>query len=107
MFEAVSAITITGLSMHASTEGLPRTFLFARAWMQWYGDLGVVVLSLALLLGHEMAARRLSDSSGSCSNTQIAPSASCARQRAQPGSSGGLTCRPPPPAARRSPAHRW
>ncbi|MEW6764391.1 MAG: potassium transporter TrkG [Pseudomonadota bacterium] len=63
-FEAVSAITTTGLSMHASTEGLPQTFLFARSWMQWYGGLGVVVLSLALLMGHEMAARRLSESSG-------------------------------------------
>lgn len=32
--------------------------------MQWYGGLGVVVLSLALLMGHEMASRRLSESTG-------------------------------------------
>jgi trk system potassium uptake protein TrkH len=63
-FEAISAITTTGLSMHPTTEELPRSFLFSRAWMQWYGGLGIVVLSLALLMGHEMGARRLSDSSG-------------------------------------------
>ncbi|HES76158.1 MAG TPA: TrkH family potassium uptake protein, partial [bacterium] len=63
-FEAMSAITTTGLSMHPATEALPRSFLFSRAWMQWYGGLGIVVLSLALLMGHEMGARRLSDSSG-------------------------------------------
>lgn len=64
LFEALSAVTTTGLSMHPTLDGLPQTFLFARAWMQWYGGLGIVVLSLALLMGHEMAARRLSDSTG-------------------------------------------
>jgi trk system potassium uptake protein TrkH len=29
---------------------MPRSFLFGRAWMQWYGGLGIVVLSLALTL---------------------------------------------------------
>ena len=64
VFEALSAVSTTGLSMHPTVEGLPHTFLFARAWMQWYGGLGVVVLSLALLMGHEMASRRLSESTG-------------------------------------------
>lgn len=64
LFEALSAVTTTGLSMHPTLDGLPQTFLFARAWMQWYGGLGVVVLSLALLMGHEMASRRLSESAG-------------------------------------------
>lgn len=64
LFESISAITTTGLSMHPTVEELPRTFLLGRAWMQWYGGLGIVVLSLALLMGHEMAARRLSESTG-------------------------------------------
>jgi trk system potassium uptake protein TrkH len=61
LFEAVSAITTTGLSTLASAEHLPRTLLFARAWMQWYGGLGFVVLSLALLAGQGGITRRLID----------------------------------------------
>ncbi len=64
MFESISAVTTTGLSMHGTLEGLPRSFLILRSWMQWYGGLGMVILALALLPGHEMAARRLGDSSG-------------------------------------------
>jgi trk system potassium uptake protein TrkH len=59
LFEAVSGITTTGLSCLGGVERLPKSFLFARAWMQWYGGLGIVVLSLALLMGHERIARRL------------------------------------------------
>jgi trk system potassium uptake protein TrkH len=61
LFEAVSGITTTGLSTLASVEDKPVSFLFARAWMQWYGGLGIVILSLALFLGHERIARRLLD----------------------------------------------
>jgi trk/ktr system potassium uptake protein len=60
-FEAVSAITTTGLSTLASVEHLPRSLLFARAWTQWYGGLGFVVLSLALLAGQGGITRRFSD----------------------------------------------
>jgi trk system potassium uptake protein TrkH len=59
LFEAVSGITTTGLSCLASVEDKSKSFLFARAWMQWYGGLGIVILSLALLMGHERVARRL------------------------------------------------
>lgn len=58
-FEAMSGITTTGLSTAASVEDRPRSFLFARAWMQWYGGLGIVILSLALLMRNGVAARRL------------------------------------------------
>jgi trk system potassium uptake protein TrkH len=50
LFEAVSGVTTTGLSTKATLVGTPATFLFARAWMQWYGGLGIVVLSLALVM---------------------------------------------------------
>jgi len=59
VFEAVSGITTTGLSTLNSVEDKSMTFLFARAWMQWYGGLGIVVLSLALLMGHPAVFRRL------------------------------------------------
>ncbi len=59
LFEAVSAGTTTGLSTLATVEDKPTSFLFARAWMQWYGGLGIVVLSLALLVRPGLAAKRL------------------------------------------------
>ncbi len=61
LFEAVSGVTTTGMSTLGSIEHRSATFLFTRAWMQWYGGLGIVVLSVALLLGHHAAARRLAD----------------------------------------------
>jgi trk system potassium uptake protein TrkH len=61
LFEAVSAVTTTGLSTLPSVEGASRSFLFARAWMQWYGGLGIVVLSVALMQGHHIASRRLAE----------------------------------------------
>lgn len=59
LFEAVSAITTTGLSTLASVEDKTPAFLFARAWLQWYGGLLIVVLALALLVGPGAVARRL------------------------------------------------
>lgn len=61
LFESVSGVTTTGLSILSHVSGQPHTLLFLRAWMQWYGGLGIVVLSLALLIGHHAAARRLAE----------------------------------------------
>jgi len=61
LFEAVSAITTTGLSTLATVEGASSAFLFERAWLQWCGGLGISVLSVALLMGHHAAARRLTN----------------------------------------------
>jgi trk system potassium uptake protein TrkH len=59
LFEAISAVTTTGLSTLPGVEGRPRTFLFTRAWMQWYGGLGIVVLSLSIVTAPGVASRRL------------------------------------------------
>ena len=59
LFEAVSAATTTGLSTAATMEGKPTTFLFSRAWMQWYGGLGIVFVSLALVISPGLSAKRL------------------------------------------------
>lgn len=59
LFEAISGVTTTGLSTLGGHQERPVSFLFARAWMQWYGGLGIVVLSVALLMGHQAAARRM------------------------------------------------
>jgi trk system potassium uptake protein TrkH len=62
LFEATSAITTTGLSVAGGIEQRPATFLFARAWFQWCGGLGIVVLTVALLFGYDAAARPLTES---------------------------------------------
>lgn len=59
-FEAVSAVTTTGLSTMSRIQQHSMGFLFARSWMQWYGGLGVVAFSIALLFMNQgIAARRL------------------------------------------------
>jgi trk/ktr system potassium uptake protein len=62
LFEAVSAVTTTGLSTRASVADASPAFLFARAWMQWYGGLGFVVLSLALVVRPGLVAKGLAAS---------------------------------------------
>ena len=59
LFEAVSGVTTTGLSTLSTVAGAPETFLFARAWMQWYGGLGIVILSLALVVRAGQSAKIL------------------------------------------------
>jgi trk system potassium uptake protein TrkH len=58
-FESVSAVTTTGLSTLPSVEDKPASFLFARAWVQWYGGLGIVIFSVALITQSDVAARNL------------------------------------------------
>ncbi len=58
-FETVSALTTTGLSTLPDSHSLTRSQLFTRAWLQWSGGLGVVVLSLLLLIGPGAVAKRL------------------------------------------------
>jgi len=60
IFEAISGVTTTGLSTLPSVEGRAPSFLFARAWMQWYGGLGIVVFTLALIAPPGGPAKRLS-----------------------------------------------
>ena len=63
-FEAVSGVTTTGLSTLGSVAGRPPLMLFSRAWMQWYGGLGIAVLSVALVMRHHASSKRLLESSG-------------------------------------------
>ncbi len=59
LFETLSGVTTTGLSTLASVETLPRSLLFARAWSQWYGGLGIAVLAVAMLASYDLSTRRL------------------------------------------------
>jgi len=60
LFESYAAVTTAGLTMVGSVAELPPAFLFTRAWVQWFGGLGIVALSLALVGGPGVAARRIS-----------------------------------------------
>jgi trk system potassium uptake protein TrkH len=61
LFETISAVTTTGLTVTATVADKPAAFLFARAWMQWIGGLGIVVLSLTALIQPGLTAKRLAD----------------------------------------------
>jgi trk system potassium uptake protein TrkH len=64
LFEAVSGITTTGLTTLNSVADRPISFLFARAWLQWFGGLGIAVLTVALLARQGLASRKLVESAG-------------------------------------------
>ncbi|MFC2075022.1 TrkH family potassium uptake protein [Bdellovibrionota bacterium] len=49
IFESVSGFTTTGATVLARVENLPHGILFWRSFTQWFGGLGIVVLSLAIL----------------------------------------------------------
>ena len=57
-FEAMSGVTSTGLSV-LDVSRLPRSLLFFRAWSQWVGGAGIVILSLVILNGPGSAAFKL------------------------------------------------
>jgi trk system potassium uptake protein TrkH len=61
LFETISGITTTGLSVTASVADKPAIFLFARAWMQWVGGLGIVILFVAIMIRPGLAAKRIGD----------------------------------------------
>lgn len=59
LFECISAVTTTGLSTVAVAGLDMSTLLFSRAWMQWIGGLGIVVLCMAVLIQPGLTAKRL------------------------------------------------
>ena len=61
LFETISGITTTGLSVTASVVDKPAIFLFSRAWMQWVGGLGIVILFVATMIRPGLEAKRIGD----------------------------------------------
>ena len=61
LFETISGITTTGLTITASVADKPAIFLFSRAWMQWVGGLGIVILFVATMIRPGLAAKRIGD----------------------------------------------
>ena len=48
-FESVSGFTTTGSSVITNIEGVSKSLLFWRSFIQWLGGMGIIVLSLAIL----------------------------------------------------------
>lgn len=59
VFEAMSVITTTGLSVVGTPDDWPFAAHFLRAWLQWCGGLVMATAVLALLLPSGLPARRL------------------------------------------------
>ncbi|MDH3263313.1 MAG: TrkH family potassium uptake protein, partial [Paracoccaceae bacterium] len=59
LFEGMSGITTTGLSLAREPEGWPVAAHVLRAWMQWCGGLAMATAALALILGPGLPARQL------------------------------------------------
>jgi trk system potassium uptake protein TrkH len=49
VFESVSAFTTTGATVMHDLDELPKSLLFYRQQLQWFGGMGVVVLAIAIL----------------------------------------------------------
>ena len=49
IFESMSALTGTGVTMYPDVEVLPHSILFFRSFEQWIGGLGVVVMVIGIL----------------------------------------------------------
>ena len=48
-FETMSGLTTTGSTVLTGLDTLPRSLLFWRATLQWFGGLGIIVMALAVL----------------------------------------------------------
>jgi trk system potassium uptake protein TrkH len=49
IFEAVSGFTTTGATILTGLDGMPKSILYYRQQIQWFGGIGMVILAVALL----------------------------------------------------------
>lgn len=49
-FESMSGLTTTGMSLMTSFEGVPKSLLFWRAFMQWIGGLGILTFFVTVVV---------------------------------------------------------
>ena len=49
IFEYVSGLTTTGATILTQIDQLPKSILFYRSQLQWFGGLGIIVLAVAIL----------------------------------------------------------
>jgi len=49
IFESLSGLTTTGATVITNLENLPRSILYYRQQLQWFGGMGIIVLAVAIL----------------------------------------------------------
>ena len=49
MFESISGLTTTGATILTGLDELPRSILYYRQQLQWFGGMGIIVLAVAVL----------------------------------------------------------
>lgn len=49
VFESISALTTTGATVLSGLDGMPKSFLMYRQFLQWLGGLGIVIFVVAVL----------------------------------------------------------
>lgn len=59
LFESISGFTTTGASVIVDVETLPRGILFWRSFTHWWGGMGIIVLTLALMPSLNVAGFRM------------------------------------------------
>lgn len=62
VFESMSALTGSGVTLYPNVEILPNSILFFRAFQQWIGGLGIIVMIIAILTRPGTVSSRLYES---------------------------------------------
>jgi len=75
VFESTSGLTTTGATVLSSLDALPRSILFYRHLLQWFGGMGVVLLGIAVLplLGVGGMALYAAETPGPVKDAKLAP----------------------------------
>ena len=50
VFESMSALTGSGITIYSDVESLPHSILFFRAFQQWIGGLGIIMMIISFLI---------------------------------------------------------
>jgi len=74
-FESLSALTTTGATVIVGLDELPKSILFYRQLLQWFGGMGIIVLALAILPMLGIGGMQLyrAESPGPVKDTKLTP----------------------------------
>ena len=74
-FESLSGLTTTGATVISGLDDLPKSILFYRQLLQWYGGMGIIVLAIAILPMLGIGGMQLyrAESPGPVKDTKLTP----------------------------------